>query len=1018
MAPRPDDDTRTRHELAVAWRDLAVALGDDALARRLNDEVLGPLLGLAEAPRTTSQVLLGWLATAEAITSWEQFEKALDARPRGDVPAGEWGRLRDRCDEALRRLERRNANAGAAKWLMLHLRIDQGVFDETGSVLASCRQALDGLARQADDQAGALPWPRIDQLREAANAVLRRGGDSPPALLRELPAGWLGRLRDQLKRPPKLHTNARLALLALVARMADASRAEWLRQWAARLLAPVGGQAEVISDPEGEGRREFWEKVADPDCDQSTVERPAVVVRKKGQPGAGKCLVKGRWRVSARPAHVAQLRPAARWLRRCQPPEEALASLCEEVEQGWPRAGSDADWWRQAAPEARERMWRMLQHLSLLAASEDGKTPVAGLLKALEDAGFRLGDVPAGTATVDEDWFLLPTAPSPERTRVQRGPALRGPDGSLLGPALWLRVPHAEAARPLVRCLLETQPLRAVSRWRNVAGPAFDEQVWGTAMNGPQADAERCRELFEKCYRLLEGAADAKEISRELTLRLYRCLTEGLHQKPFPPLDPATARPELVTCTPEGTVVDWDAESCEPRGTVLKVRRFGYPGAPGEVLLSAGPDLPDGLREWMRLPPSDAPPLRDWQEQACRLVAQPKTATEAEGLAREALAGWVRQETGAGWFDRLCQAALRGDADARLWLGALTRRKWCAGYPRVAGDRAEWPADAPPVADEVVWDWSDAEPFGRGILVKRFAVEPSSARCLLSLGRRDDRPALARFAELRDELGWLREHVGQAVEECWERLLTAALEKQQQPKGLSPMDLVRPLEALAAEPSSERRRDLDRYLAAVRAWLRALGLRLWPEGEVFTDPAPLERRFDPSPAGSLLAVRFAISPERDGQLIVSAGPGPPCYQDLLDLLRGGDEPAAARLAAKLLAWPSLMADPRDQAARLQHLNRDLFAAFYEEADPGWRGGERARQAEERVLDLVRGASLVVSVPRLHEPCAASWKCYNDRGEEVNPSSLARLERVLMPGLVLPTGEAFLVPKVVVREVGP
>jgi hypothetical protein len=988
-----------------------------------------------------------WLDAACAVGHWQALAPALEedktTAPRPGALAEDCGRLRAALAE--RRPSFLGALVGGG---------GQGtLLEEVGRVLQRCQEALGARERPEADV------PRTERRRLLARIrdLIGGAGDWPPRLLANLRttlvirhghadlADLLGEMRAAATIPalpdgPR-PSQARAALALLLLENLDRRDRDrplaaevWheVRNCVGRLLGP-GVTVELVravsADPAG--------------CQCIEADGAAEQVQATGlvahTPTGTHVLRPARILVPRRPSNLeAALTTCAGMTADAEP---ALAALCRDVAAAVNHAASPEAWRDGLDVEGQAGVWRLLQRAAALAALRPPLRPVVEPVAVeLGAAGFALTPVPRADGFGGGPWLLSAdpgvreAVPLPATTTDGQGLGLRLPDGRVLRPAVWLRVPEAWAARrPVVRLLAECEPLVAGLKvldpdWDHWA--TYNRQLWGLLYN-PTAAAEPVEDVrvLKKILVLLALRARARDQDggadgyRELARRLYRCMTADLGVRLVPELDPQTFQVLPLKGPPaDGTLVVWEA-SPRPFGEVLRVRRFGSPGDPGHVHVSGGPELPAEIVDWLALPPTNfeglpssphlvaGHPLPAWHAELQRLPWEPARAAAALAAHRDAFRRWVGTRAGLDWFrafvpDLRQELAGEGVRHGRKWLAKLTQANWCVCVPAVdfTTNLVTWPAGLTTTVPGVRWEFSAEVPARRALAEPvTFAPNAALAQGTFSQGPRRPGDALdlaTRLAEAAARPG------RQALQESLGALLAATREHALAGTALpQPEMLALPvLDALAAVGWGDE-------LPVLRGWCATAGLEVLPRRwEPGTEPPAADHpgecdllppAFGDEPPGTVRLKGLGLCA---GSRVVrpyvtarSAGPAPPHYREIEGQLAALGAPAE-ELRAALAEWPAAAL-----ADNLPYQMTEFFAAFWRVLGQEFR--DQHPEPFERLETLVNGLiehqlNLSLLYPTKMQNQPFDWLTLRHGPEGVKTGWV---RRVLQPGLINPDG---------------
>lgn len=930
---------------AAAFAQLFVACLASAIGRQA-ERPPEPRKGLKFPPEVRASY---YLRQAAAVARWGPLERALGRQPFHQ----HFTRLAQECEEGLSR----KVQGRRSFWSMGRGGATE-VPEELLGLLRRCARALHAAAQ-------ALP----DEVRRVT-AYARRMLDRPPVWVPQELARWqaelvevcgprLDRALEELAQAPgewpERVTSARMMLAwALTGYLDGLDQAEplpaaaWARHQA--LLDRLCG-AKKLRLIRGDAPAEWVERREDAEAESERVEQTGLVLHEDG--------VAKLWREAriVAPPPTPPLRASLDKLaQRCSSHDAELARLCKSI--GHRPAAAPAAWWAGLGDDGKADLWRLaLRAVNLALVEQDFCSVVEEVFDELRPLGVTLIDPPrpAGGAASPGPWFFSPDPKAAEAALAPvswgRGVALRGPDGWVTGPAVWLRVPEGwRDDRPLVRTLAECEPLLAGLRRRAPDWPgwaAFQDAnlrlAYLPAATPSGDEAEAGLQAFLAAYlNPPDGDAAAVEGFRELARRLYRCLTGAMKVALSPALDEKTLRPRRIDREPpDGLTYRWRVCD-EPLGEV-RVEKFGTTPKDAQVTLSTGP-LSDKVKPWVSLPEPDfpgdlaEPHLREVHKQARALPWYGRDADARAASLDKALRSWLCSQ-GQSWFNNLAHHLLRPGGPvtdaARAWWRVVGTR--C--YPPLdvgSGRVLPWPADIKrpkTVTPEFNASVEKGQPVGEVV----FAPSPDHACYTYSLGHPVPGGQLEAAMALKNAAD--RPPLRQAAETLLERALEAHLSGRtvEAPEQLA----VPVLDELAAGPAAA--------LAAMRQWAAATGLEvLPPEGARGDGAAPAGVEFSTTaPRGSYDLRRLGLRANgrvvREPEVTASAGPPPEGYAELLAGLDQLPLPKAAELAAQLRQWPEWVFSDK-----LRYEVAPLWKSLHEDFDGA------AAQPHRNELESLRG----------------------------------------------------------------
>ncbi len=235
------------------------------------------------------------------------------------------------------------------------------------------------------------------------------------------------------------------------------------------------------------------------------------------------------------------------------------------------------DWWNAVrrgekaesleSLESLGRFWQAIQRTLALAGEPAPIAPaVADLLKDLSETFSFVA--PTGKGERAGAWLLASDGSTREPTPLHGTPtpALRGPDGLVLEPAGWLKIPAQwPAESPLVHSLLNAQALITGLRardpewggWSEIEGFRWELTYCGPGLSPGSPAPEVVRSAFELAYRRAWQGDPLAIPFQELARRLYGGLT-GTGISLFPRLHSNTLETiDSDEAIPPGTKVSW-----------------------------------------------------------------------------------------------------------------------------------------------------------------------------------------------------------------------------------------------------------------------------------------------------------------------------------------------------------------------------------------------------------------------------------------------------------------------------
>ncbi|MFO0957178.1 MAG: hypothetical protein U0800_06885 [Isosphaeraceae bacterium] len=450
-----------------------------------------------------------WLAQGAALAAWEPLSWDADLQAESEANLRRVPALADDC----RRIRAWLIDGSADR-----PSIPAGpLADEAAEHLDRCARALDRLREAAD-------WPEGDgraardpkgPLKAVAEEIRRGPQPWIPLLLLEFQkalgaideAGLDSALHDAAARNPPNDVAAagHLVLLALADRLASlqlaADHPAWdeLERLGKRLLDSPSESIEVVRTPRA-GMARLDEVLAD--GRPCRVITPGLVVAK----GAERRVIRhARIETPRRQADAPILaRRLAASIRSDQP---ELAELFDRVAADLNSRPELASAWTAIRddPESLGRFWQGVQRASALALE---KVPAAADFLAELGRTFQFVP-PTGKGPTRDGWRIARDGNARQAGPLRGVPglALKGPDGTVVEPAGWIRIP-AHWDSPLLRRLEEVQPLidglRAIDpHWEGWA--TADAMPWDLAHRGDgdrpgPVDPEAARAAFVAVY--------------------------------------------------------------------------------------------------------------------------------------------------------------------------------------------------------------------------------------------------------------------------------------------------------------------------------------------------------------------------------------------------------------------------------------------------------------------------------------------------------------------------------------
>jgi hypothetical protein len=545
--------------------------------------------------------------------------------------------------------------------------------------------------------------------------------------------------------------------------------------------------------------------------------------------------------------------------------------LCRSAAAIVPRGNS----WNSMPTDHRDIVWRLVQRAVIQPTRA-----TSALLQELALAGVTV-EPALSQVEICGPRFVVANGEGP--TTSGCGCAVRFPDGSVIGPAVWYVV--SPARKPLARCLAECEPLitglrRQDSDWSG--WKRYNEPVWRWAYeDGGSTDITTIVALFEEIYNRAPKTPHLEMQYKNLAARLYRLATERMGATIIPALDPDSLTVRPLTCKPtDETEIYWMKDGAFT-GEVLRVHRFGVKGRPAQLRVRLGP-LTDKLGPWLQLPPAPQGPLRLWQEAVKELVWHPDKIERETAVHMKAVREWLSQsKEGAEW---LAKAAPKS-----LWVVELVAQKWCCLFPRFDSltESISWPADAD-YGLGVEWEFSGKTSIDGHIRGVRYAISSERAEGVFSLGSKSKAsPALSAAADL---MAAAREAV--VVRAIWSREVAISRKRNAPSVELFAVELVNSLAGQGPEA-----------VEAARRWLATAGLTLLPAQGV--EAGSVGFAFDASRSkNETWVVTYGISgsvhADRVAVVRIAAGPAPKGY----DVLEAAVAAAArSELTHRLADWP-------------------------------------------------------------------------------------------------------------------
>jgi hypothetical protein len=633
-------------------------------------------------------------------------------------------------------------------------------------------------------------------------------------------------------------------------------------------------------------------------------------------------------------------------------------------------------------------IWR-----TLVRAHVAHSPQTALLVEELGRLGYRLEPAPrAGPAgeAVEPGWaIVLPNAVDrPELLAPATAPtadavALRRPDGRLVLPAAWLRVPHPWQGREkwldvllrheasLLRLTCREPGLDTAADWAASSGLADLVRALVAARTpatpaaapppeaGSHAAAALFRAFFDEAAAARRRAAAGRggrdpshpEELEAIARELYPALDEAARARLGIPLkdDLSPDLEKLVGGAGGDLELTWKEAPGQSNGPELVDLALAGEGGAARLVLRATRACDQRVLAWARLPdPGPGPPPELAAiRQALRWV--PAYTDPGVMLARilSRLGQLLADDEKLGWLVRAGLAPGEGAAGARAWLQQILRERLVPIYPELDATTLQprWPAGLPvrapgePASHGLAWDFDDEAESGRpiGPAGLKFSTEPARAGGRFSLGPHARRPWLAGAIDLA---GWARSTpgpLGEALRGPAGRMAREAVEAlRADPDRPPPADwppLAEALAALLAAARPEMAAVCDAALGRLRAVADGLGVRLLPARWSFADP-PAE--------GQVPAAEVLIEPGPE-----PAGFDPDHPAGRLILRRFGQDGSPARARVSCGPPPPQYPELRELLAALKHPG----AARLLEMLAGWPASSRAGRIELEAVDF-------------------------------------------------------------------
>jgi len=864
----------------------------DDLPARFTRLVADPLTRAADAARArsglnpASQMAWAWFQTGDALAQWSDL-------------GHEVGRIADRHEEI----------EGLVAFLRDPPRdVPQPHRRHLAEAAATLTRLADRVTPEAVDLGREVTRFRamVQRLPEDFRPLSVRDGLRAVRAVAEVRTDVYHKTGVPAELPAEFAAGVRVAALLLHAADAAGRRlddAGWERVQTAAAQAARPATLEFDRTGEGTGA-----KVTD-DATGFTVVQTGMTARD----GSG--AVWARPAVIRRPRRASPLRVALGALTDDPGP---LAGIAREVLATLPLTDVPAAWWEGLSAERKGDWWWLVQQ----AAARPNDPPAAAVLQALQEAGVRPTPA-AAAADPPGPWFV--TAAPPGTPPAGPAVAVAFPDGTQVGPAVWLRLnPTRPGARTMVRGLDGCRPLLHRLRAADPDWPGWSEYndaVWAIAVGrpgDPSADADAGLRAFRAVLRRVEETRDRPpplaDAYLDLGRRLHAVLTRDMGVA-LPLRLGDDLRPAPLTGPPtDGSEVEW-VGGPERAGTVLA---FELPDghAAARLKVAVGPGN-DDLLPWLNLPAPGPAALAEFARVLRAAPWDPRPATRlADGLAE--VGAWAAGDTASArdWW----ATAPPNDP----WWRELVRSEVVRSYPTVdAAGAVEWPTDAaPPAATH--WEFSAEVPVRRMIAGARFGPTADRAGGRFSLGPRDGAASTLVAAEqLR-----AADPDNDVAARVWDDEVAAALGHPR------PAALDAVADRLPTAPPA--------VVEAAREWFAAHGYVL-----VVPDPSDAASEYDANARkGAARVLRYGYDgpTSRLGSAVRSAGPPPPGYPELRGELKRLGE---SELVAALNEWPA--ADGDDD---LETLAQAFYEAFYDRC-----GGEPVPAGWERATERLAGLML-------------------------------------------------------------
>lgn len=708
------------------------------------------------------------------------------------------------------------------------------------------------------------------------------------------------------------------------------------------------------------------------------------------------------------------------------------------------------EWWQSAELGVRSALWQVSQYALLMLQEEGCDTAAMMVLTSLEDEGFYLqshfpdnNHIQANA--LRDSFFLLPARlSSKDSTRCRRGFILEGPDGTLFGPSVWLRVKKQELMAGLAPVFAVANELLQTDRdaqWY----PDYQSfaALCDESRDNSQDDSvtamlnwlTRVHARFRQPG--LDTSGELRMRYRDLVVLIYKYLTNELTVTVRPALVPTTGEFALLTSIPQASITLRSVSVDADPGAVQSISAFTTANSEAIWDVSIGTtDHSELMRIWVDLPPAPRYHLSraeiricdDLRTMAWRSVLEQRKTSEFDRSVKQ-LKNWLVSEPGGCWFDKLVRDEIENASSvASRWLTALRRGANINVLPEPgrAGREPLWPMGTH-LGKKLKLDFHETVPLRHAFEVTKFATEPDAVEAKISLGMREQGSAVDRAFTLIE----LLKHLSKKGRTASTLLVTAKAmailssrellgEKMGDPAEVAEA-LPGAIDELAASFSnslnmqfvgermpSEEASKLQSILDAVRDWCDAYNIAITPSKWSFTAQLTSEQLtqeesrsahvvfMEHVPALGVVVKSFGLSTKDDSelkpcQLIISAGQVGRDYDRLIDALQTlrGEESQELLRRAQSLPQRKLEGDDK-----FGNSVQTLFEKWYSKL-PSFCGDDAADAArvDEALLGFIRSLGFAIWKPDRFEP-----QDLEERLEVVPPKGGGELDAVLRPAL--------------------